>query len=129
MTDRSALAPSEPASLGEDRPPGSAYQRLLLQILEGSFYDAVAGLPVGDDLAACFGRFMKHIYYPVKPRVMPELWLLDSREPERLAELEHLLAGLGLPGWCSSAQRPAACAAAFSAVRGPLAVLPRAGIG
>src|SRR5436190_10501370 len=74
---------------------------------EGSFYDAVAALPVGDDLAACFGRFMKHIYYPVKPRVMPELRLLDSREPERLAELEHLLAGLGLPGWRSGSRRPA----------------------
>jgi gamma-glutamylcysteine synthetase len=71
---------------------------------EGDFYDAVAALPVGDDLAACFGRFMKHIYYPVKPRVMPELRLLDSREPKRLAELEHLLAGLGLPGWCSGAR-------------------------
>jgi len=79
----------------------------------GSFYDAVAPLPVGDDLAARFARFMKHIYYPVKPRVMPELRLLDSREPERLAELEHLLSGLGLPGWCSGARRPAASAAAF----------------
>ena len=36
---------------------------------------------------------------------MPELRLLDSREPERLAELEHLLAGLGLPGWRSGAPR------------------------
>jgi gamma-glutamylcysteine synthetase len=100
-----------------------------LMPFEGSFYDAVAGLPIGDDLATCFGRFMKHIYYPVKPRVMPELRLLDSREPERLAELEHLLAVLGLPSWCSGARRPVASAAAFSAVRvrGPLAVLPRGG--
>jgi cyclopropane-fatty-acyl-phospholipid synthase len=34
VTDRSALARSERASLGEDRPAGSAYQRLLLQILD-----------------------------------------------------------------------------------------------
>jgi len=72
---------------------------------EGNFYDAVAAFPLGDDLAAPFARFMKHIYYPVKPRIMPELRLLDSREPERLAELEHLLAGLGLPGWRSGAPR------------------------
>lgn len=75
---------------------------------EGSFYAAVAAFPLGDDLPACFARFMKQIYYPVKPRIMPELRLLDSREPERLAELEHLLTGLGLPGWRSGARRPAA---------------------
>lgn len=34
MTDRSAVAPSDRASPGEDRPPGSAYQRLFLQILD-----------------------------------------------------------------------------------------------
>ena len=34
MTDRSAVAPSGRASPGEDRPPGSAYQRLFLQILD-----------------------------------------------------------------------------------------------
>jgi len=34
VTDRSAVAPSDRASPGEDRPPGSAYQRLFLQVLD-----------------------------------------------------------------------------------------------
>jgi gamma-glutamylcysteine synthetase len=80
----------------------------------GSFYDAVAAFPVPREIAVRFARFMKHIYYPVKPRVMAELRPLDSRPPARLPELHRLLADLALPGWRSSPQA-ATCGAAATA--------------
>jgi gamma-glutamylcysteine synthetase len=65
---------------------------------EGSFYEAMSAFP-GGDIADRFGRFMKHVYYAVKPRILAELRPLDSRPPDELPELAGLLAELSLPGW------------------------------